>query len=830
MKISEIRNTQDFQDLCQRLLQAEHPDVQLVNDSSGDAGIDAYVPSTHTLFAMYCPEVVPTPKEYYQRKIRSDVKKAASLRDNKDYEIEHVVFLTPAPLTEELHRYIEEKAKAAGFKTGTSKAEPYLLNLLTKHEHLRSQFPELALPNIERKLDTGIRDVSARIEAKGDEVTAKLDTIKDLIVSRDDGAQKLTDRATREYTRRLERAKEQLDQGLFITAKNAFQEIVRDLKADAEFNSPALLSRAYTGWAACEWKLENTAEAARLFEESHSYTPDDPARIANLATAQMLRGDTAAALQTIDHSLAMKPDDPASIRFKANILGQAGQPDEAVALLERNGMRVFAAYFSGNRYVGEGRIEDAEKSYREALGVAPDNIEYMDHVAQCVLVSRQQALQRDDSLPWMLPAPVRQDFEEAERLLTRAIDGYRRQELPKRLLGALWNRSVARLELGDHKGVIADCEEVLHLDPDYAEAYSNKAKAEMRSGDYEAAAKSLERYVEKTGGRKGSRRELINCYFFTGDVEKAKPLVIEELEGEIGEEDIPFVEMAVDLFDRDLDYDRAEALVQRVEQEFPDAAVSLIVRSTHLQNTGKPGAEDLLRQALAKADGWVEQSVTMRLASLLYQEGRYAEALPFYEKVTDDSEKNPLSYRRLVCLANTGRLREALDYAAKLRGEVETDIEISDIEAAIYRALDELRPAAKIYLNLYHKTGGRVAYMVEHGVCLYRLGETENAIRAFDQIKSRVTKTDDLLTLAQGYNTVGQWRTAIELGYKALEQDRDDPEVHRAYISLFFQMRRGGEPPVIEEKYAKAFEDARDNFNKRFPEAEGFKLIDIKSF
>lgn len=828
MKISEIRKTQDFQDLSQRLLQAEYPDVQIVNDSSGDAGIDAYVPSTRTLFAMYCPEIMPAPKEYYQRKIRSDIKKAASLRDSKDYEIEHVVFLTPTPLTEEMYRFVEETAKAAGFKTGTSKAEPYLLDLLLKHEHLRSQFPELILPDIEKKLDAGIKGMSARIDTQGEEVTAKLDTIKDLIVSRDEGAQKLSDRATREYTRRLERAKEQLDQGLFITAKNAFQELVRDLKADAEFNSPALLSRAYTGWAACEWKMENTAEAARLFEESHSYMPDDPARIANLATAQMLRGDTATALKTIERSLAMKPDDPASIRFKANILGQAGQFDEAVALLNENGMQVFAAYFSGNRYGREGRIEDAEKSYREALEGDPGNIEYMDHVAQCVLVSRQQALQHEDSLPWMLPAAVRHDFEEAEQLLTGAIEGYRRQELPRRLLIALWNRSVARLELGDYKGVISDCDEVLRLDPDYGEAYSNKAKAEMRSEDFESAAKSLERYVEKTGGNKRSRLELINCYFLSGEVGKAKPLILEELEGKISEDDIPFVELAVDVFDRDLDYDRAEAIVQRVEREFPGAAVSLMVRSTHLQNTGQPGAEDLLRQALAKSEGWVEQSVTMKLASLLYYEGRYAEALPFYEKVTDDSEKNPLSYHRLVCLANTGRLREALDYAAKLRGDVETDVEISDVEAAIYRILGELRPAAKIYLNLYHKSGGKVAYMVEHGVCLYRLGETENAIRAFDQIKSRVTKTDDLLTLAQGYNTVGQWRTAIELGYKALQQDRDDPDVHRAYISLFFEMRRGGEMPVVEEKYAKAFEDARDNFNKRFPDAEGFKLIDIK--
>lgn len=56
MRMSEIRNPDLFQSLCQHLLVAEHPDTQIVDDSGGDRGVDAYVPSTRTLYAMYCPE------------------------------------------------------------------------------------------------------------------------------------------------------------------------------------------------------------------------------------------------------------------------------------------------------------------------------------------------------------------------------------------------------------------------------------------------------------------------------------------------------------------------------------------------------------------------------------------------------------------------------------------------------------------------------------------------------------------------------------------------------------------------------------------------------
>jgi hypothetical protein len=153
MKISEIRNPQTFQDLCQSLLCAEFNDTQIVRDSSGDGGIDAYVPSKETLYAMYCPEIIPAPKEYYQRKIRADLEKAVKLRDEKRYIINRWIFLTPEPMAEELHRYLANKVSEAGITEGTNQSELHLQNLLLKHPHLRSQFPQLINADLESLLD-----------------------------------------------------------------------------------------------------------------------------------------------------------------------------------------------------------------------------------------------------------------------------------------------------------------------------------------------------------------------------------------------------------------------------------------------------------------------------------------------------------------------------------------------------------------------------------------------------------------------------------------------------------------------------------------------------
>src|ERR1044072_138494 len=159
--IREIRDPNLFQALCQHLLHAEFPDTQIVDDASGDGGIDAYVPSIRTLFAMYCPEKVPVRKESYQGKIRDDVAKAVGLNRDPGYSIEHFVFLTPAPMPEELHRYLRRKAIEGGFADGTNRSETYLATLFAKHPGLRSDFPQLCLPNIEAKLDSLSAQVGA---------------------------------------------------------------------------------------------------------------------------------------------------------------------------------------------------------------------------------------------------------------------------------------------------------------------------------------------------------------------------------------------------------------------------------------------------------------------------------------------------------------------------------------------------------------------------------------------------------------------------------------------------------------------------------------------
>ncbi len=164
MIISEIRNPDFFQSLCQQVIIAEYPDAQIVDDSRGDKGIDIYVPSTETLYAIYCPEKDTTQDKTIKDKIRGDIKKAAKLKEDGEYKIKNFVLMTPAPLKVDLQIYLKEQSEALNFETNQNLSEKHLIDILTKHQQLRSQFPSLIVPDLESQIESVHQSITAKLD------------------------------------------------------------------------------------------------------------------------------------------------------------------------------------------------------------------------------------------------------------------------------------------------------------------------------------------------------------------------------------------------------------------------------------------------------------------------------------------------------------------------------------------------------------------------------------------------------------------------------------------------------------------------------------------
>lgn len=822
MRISEIRNSQQFQDFCQQLLAAEYSDFQALDDSGGDKGSDGYVPSIGRLFAIYCPEKHPPPKTYFQRKIRTDLAKAVTLRDKYGYQIKEWIFITPAPLTEELHRYLARLVKKAGLPAGFSWSEKNLLPILQCHPELEPLFPELFTADLRKEIQVGLAEVLAG--------QTSVKTSVDAIIAHgtlvDAGAQaKFEGRIKAQYEKRFQYAKQKFDSGMFLQARDAFIEILSDLKLEIDVKDPVLLGRAYTNLGTCEWHAGNINDAAKYFEEAHTYSPNDVRCIANLASAQMLRNEPTKALQTVERALAVEPENEVGVATKANILLSEGRHDEAVNFAKEKNKESLSLYFQAMKRVSERDHLGAEAIFRDLVAKEPDNTEYLAHLAANIMLRGQAELMQERTLPWRMPSELRKSFKEAEGLLSAVIEALRPKEARAKLVSAFVNRSGVRLMLGKGAESIEDAQEAIRLAPDCADAYLNLGKAETELGRYEGAVASMERYAELSGGVHDRVRELAYAYYRSGRIPEAKALLAQELDRELTKRDLHLVGLAVHVYDLDQDVALADALVARVQTSFPDHPKALSMRARHLENMGQDGAEGLLRKGFELAPPEDRELATLDLADYLYQHNRFEEALPLYEHLISEEEVTSSNYHFLVCLYYSGQYQEVLRYAARFRGSSEIDLNYSPVEAAAHEALEQLGEAAAIFLALYQKQPAKIEYLVDYGVCLFRLGDSEKAVRAFDQAKKKVSRVRDLLALARGYDRVGQSRTAIELGYEALEQQPNNPELHRLYIALFLNLKY--HPEVVGTKYAKAFEDARDNFNQRFPDAKGFEMVNI---
>lgn len=816
MRISEIRNSQDFQDLCQQLLAAEYDDFEILDDSSGDWGSDGYSAAKKRLFAIYCPEKVPPPAEYYQNKIRSDLKKAIDLRDAGEYEIEEWVFITPSPLPPEVQSYFRRKTGDSDFR-GIAWSEKHLTNLLYKHKHLHPLFAGLLAVDLQSE----IRSLTLEVKTGFDSLMQDKTAVEEL-------EEKFKTRVEEQYQIRFRQAKTLFDERQFVRAKSLYEDIYRDLRSDSDAGDVKQLAKAAVNIGVCAWRLEKIDEVIEWFDVAAIHAPADPKVMALKATALMYRGESEKALALVERALETDPENDDAIIAKANILLQANRHEELQRFLDQKGREELRLFFQATEFGATGRRQEAVWILRSLLSNNPDDTTYLEHLASYLLVDTQNDLKNGNRLAWRLTADERTNLEEAENLLTRLIELLTDSESFPTLVAAYVNRSAARSMLGCFKAAIADCEEILRISPGNESAYLNRAKAEMQLGDYEAASFSFENYAELTGGvTTRIARDLALSYFSSGQLDKAKETARRELDRDWLASDLDLILLAVHIFDKNFDAALADEYIARAEGLFPENSALYSLKARHEQNTGGSRVEEYLLKALELSDEARAEQTRLDLADFYYDAERYREAAELYAGLISENEFVSVNYKYLYCLYATSRFAEAIEFAKRMRDGKEVDLLISPLEGKVQQLLGNMGEAAEIFRKLYERAPANTDFLIEYGICLFRSDETERARLVFDQARNRVDKTKDLFALAYGYHFLGETLLAVDLGYRALEQSPNDPEAHLDYIKLASNLKRG-EGQILDEKYAAAFQKSIATFNRRFPEQNEFKTYDLK--
>lgn len=147
-RIRELNNPQYFSKICKAVLQAEYPnDYQPVDDDRPDGGNDGYISSQKRMFARHCFKNPTKRKQDSEilKKLRGDFAKAVELRNSGKFEVEKWTFLTNYPVSNAIVVAARAMGKKENIQVDIQEAA-YVTNLLLKHKHLLSEFPEINEP------------------------------------------------------------------------------------------------------------------------------------------------------------------------------------------------------------------------------------------------------------------------------------------------------------------------------------------------------------------------------------------------------------------------------------------------------------------------------------------------------------------------------------------------------------------------------------------------------------------------------------------------------------------------------------------------------------
>ncbi len=806
MDISQIISPDLFTRLCKAILAAELKDFQTIDDSGGDAGNDGYSSSQETLFAFYCPEKPQKAADStYKDKIKKDLYKAKKLLDSKKYKIKDWIFITPCELREPVQTFLRFEAKARGMN-GIAWASHKLTDLFTKHSNLRSQFPELIQPDVERQIIGVLKHLEAVDDVKK-EYRTKLE---------------------QSYQRRIDQAKQKLDQGKYETAKKEYELILSDLNLETEKIDSHIYFRALNDLGVCEFNLGDPETAAESFEKAYKVEPGSPMAICKHALSKLLKGVPAEGLSIIEELLHEHPADDQAISIKANILYALGKYPALDLFLKEKGKIILAHWYKGHEQMLQKHYEAALSSFENVIQLEPENVRALLLIAQNIMVGMKEVAKNNPFPSDKAPGEITSKFNRAIACLKEAIRLLNHMEQKEDLEMAYANLSGCYIAVGSYKEAIDAAEKAIAIDPESAVSFLNKGISQLKLGYYQDAIKSLQAYKDLGGTEIDADRHIAFCALEIGDLPKADK-IISDLLGNESQFDIDVAELATELYSRKLDAEKLKNLFEKLEREFPKNSQALRLRGKYMQKLGIDGAGDLLQQALENAISEAEKTFAeIDLADFRYDREDYTGAAELYKKYLDLKEGNPMVSRYARCLYNSGQYGILLDWLDTLDPKVRQRPIFEQVEAYTNLYLGNLNKASQLFKDLSEKNPDNLQYLVYYGMCRFQLGKESDAKVAFDAVKNRLKETQDLIILAGGYEFIGEWETAISLTYKALEHDPNNPKAHLAFIFTFLK-REQADSKEPDEKYIKKFQKSIGEFNKRFPEEKALQGFEVKN-
>lgn len=618
---------------------------------------------------------------------------------------------------------------------------------------------------------------------------------------------------------RIDKAKNLLEDGKPKTAKELYEEIIKDFEK-SKVDDKRLWFRAYNNLASCELILGEEAEAIKHFLEAHKYLPDDVKSMVNAGLAYFLQKKYDKSLKLLDKALEKFPDSIDAICNKATIYYEIGKKDDAISLLERAGDDPRICYVFADIYSRENNLEKAIEYSKKGLSSDEkcNKIDAMLILGVSLLKKAEGLARKGFLLPSQRTSEIKKLLEEAYSVYSDTIKLLRNQEREKTLEFALVNRAAVSIMLGKGDEAIADAKEALRNNGKNFEALNNKGVAEFLKDRFQDAVASFEKCLGIKGRNTDILYKLSSSYIFAGKPESAIELIKEE-------GDFQLRLILVNAYLRNQEYEEAKRILDVLLDKHKGNLDVLLEYAGYYSAIGKKDeAKKYLEMIYSKKDGKAVKVASLRLADYALEDKEYEKAAEIYEDLVSPDIDSPVLRNYIMSLYNSKLFGKCLTVIKAHRSVTKSpDVFYLEIEASIYERLGSLQEAIDVYALLYKRNPSKSTYLARQGICVFRKGRDKEAVKFLDKVKNRFENAEDMMALAEALDFVGRTKEGIEKGYEALQKSPNDMRMHLSYMRLFLHI--GDEK--IEDKYIKTYQETINNFNEKFPGQKALKKIKV---
>ena len=760
------RNEQDFESLCLKLLRAywKCPELELyASRGQVQHGVDIVdLSGRDPLRAAQCrlheEGGVTTPSE-----VKDEIEKAKGFKPPLD----RYLIMTTGKVRKEVHDLLVEVNQEQ------RKDDLFIVQVFDwrRIEELLDEYTAIC-----DWYEGGLPAVSVgRIESKIDELCG--------VVEQSTGPNH-SDASYDGFHAEIDEARRFLDNHDYQMAKLLLQRIkVRSwekLEARHKF-------RLLTNLAAVESSTENPKDAAELCLEAKKYQPNDETARTNEASGYLMLGQRERAFELANK---LREEFPRSARVLGTLIQSAPKSMGLKSLKELVPLDLFAnddvAIALTHRALESDDLQRAEKFIRFATRASSRISMPWLLLGQIVLRSEISQSYQKIGATAFVGDPGR--LREAEDAFGRAILKAKEERHVSTTLEALLYRSRTRFLLNKNAEAREDLEESRRVAPDNSRVIEAYGESLRIVGNADDAIEFMRRVPEEDLSNNG--RLMLGMMLVErggpGDYRSAEGLLshVAKAEAALPED---FREHAIDVglqaFAGQNDFAAGHKLLEEISKgAISDVSYKTLTGKLQLLEGNQDEASKCADCALASKDEVTTISDVRRLARLLFDIGRFNDALPLWQRISIPGVLSEDTRHLLECANHLNRHEIMLDTFRELREVGAIDRTLLDIELSLLEVYDT-DAAIKVLEEEISKRSDDVELILRRSM----LGLALDRVDLVDQDPSNVPKADEVVPrvavdAVRVLKGIGHVQYSVKYAYEVLRHNFQDPDAHRAFI------------------------------------------------